>query len=528
MSTGARGDLDDLVERVLELGGRPIDTRAVAALLESGGTRDLDARERYGLPDVFALAAAVHERLPPAPAVPALRGAPLPRPPARDRARRLGLLYGRGVFFVVPLALQLVALLTLGVSQFASVDFTQRQASVVAIAAALGFLAGAAFGQALGYLGPLFEVPGKHRLTEVLVWRAVAVAAVGSVGLGGALWALSAATGAYPPYDTRIAVGYFVMVAVQVLPQGGAYLLHRYDLMLGGTVCGIATVAALHELEGIPIHVEHWIGLAVTMLVQLAALAVILRRRARSTAGSMRLATLPRTGLLVRRALPYGLYGLAYFVFLVVDRLVAWSDGSEPLPFWFRKEYELGLDWALGAVVLALASLEAAVDGFSRLLTPLSERYAISEAGEHNRELSRFWRRQLAFAAALIALGGAFAVGLEQALAHLGALGAAAPIAADPATRWTFAGGLAGYALMTLGLANTTFLLSLARPWPVVGAMTAASLVSAAVGLLATASLPYYAAVLGLAAGALVFALLTGVGAARTLRRADYWTYAAW
>ncbi len=89
--------------------------------------------QRYGRRDVFALAQAVQARLPEVP--PAEPPPPEPRKPLPARARRFVQLYGRGAFFVVPLTMQLTALLAFGVSQFASVDFTIRQASVVAMAA---------------------------------------------------------------------------------------------------------------------------------------------------------------------------------------------------------------------------------------------------------------------------------------------------------------------------------------------------------------------------------------------------------
>jgi hypothetical protein len=522
-----RLDLDGLVALVLDLGGQPIDERAVAALLESGGIRDLDARQRFGLPDVFALAEAVWARLPtPTPGPRPLEESSAP--PRRVRLGRVARLSGRGAFFVVPLGLQLLALLVLGVSQFAAVDFTRREASIVAIAAALGFTASAGFGQALGYLGPVFEIPGKHALTERLIWRMLVLGLAGVLGTAGALWGVSAATGAYGPHDTRIGLGYFVLVSLQALPQAVLYLRHRYDLMLVGTVAGLAVVAELRHATDLPIYVEHWLGLSVTLVVELVGIAILLRAGARATAGAMRLARFPHPRMLVRRAWPYALYGLVYFLFLTTDRLVAWAAGSHPLPFWFSTQYELGLDWALGAVVLALAFLEVAVDGFSSLLLPLSERFGVSDIDQHNDALSRFWRRQLAYGGGLMLLGAAAAVGVEQLLAHLGALGPAGELAKEHATRWAFAGAVAGYALLAVGMTNAVFLLSLARPGPVVKAMTLAAALSATVGIAVTTFFPYYTAVLGMVAGALVFAVLTARTVRRTLRRGDYWIYAAW
>ncbi|MCW3038431.1 MAG: hypothetical protein JWM31_336 [Solirubrobacterales bacterium] len=521
-----RTGLDGLADRIQELGGRPIDTWAIAALLESIGIRDRDARERFDLQDVFALAAAVQAHLPPPSAA-----TPVGEPdvlPFRTQARRVARLSGRGAFFIVPLGLQLLALLTLGVSQFAAVDFTRRQASIVAIAAALGFMASSGFGQGLGYLVPLFEMPGKHNITQRLVWRMLAGGTLGVVSTAGVLWGVCASTGAYGGRDTRIALGYFVLVSLQALPQAVLYLRRRYDVMLAGTVAGLAAVSELHHATTLPIYAEHWIGLSVTLLVELVGITILLRASARTTAGAMRLATLPHSRMLARRALPYALYGLVYFVFLTSDRLVAWAAGSHPLPFWFSTQYELGLDWALGAIVLALAFLEVSIDGFSGLLHPLSERFGVSGIEQHNAALSRFWRRQLALSGGLMLFGGAAAVGVEQLLAHLGGLGPATALASQHATRWTFAGGVAGYALLAVGMTNAVFLLSLARPGPIVKAMTLAAALSVAIGISLTTWLPYYTAVLGLVAGAFVFAVLTASTVRRTLRSGAYWSYAAW
>jgi hypothetical protein len=99
-------DIDGLADIVAELGGRPIDVWGVAALLESAGVRDLDAVERHRLPDVFALARQVYDRLRgrPSPPVPVAA----PRPSADDDGEELTLgrsarLWARGGFFFVPM-----------------------------------------------------------------------------------------------------------------------------------------------------------------------------------------------------------------------------------------------------------------------------------------------------------------------------------------------------------------------------------------------------------------------------------------
>ena len=163
--------MNELADFVLEQTKLPIDVWAVAATLESGGVRDLDARDRYGKRDVFDLAEAVYAdclaRLDETEEPSHAAGEALPW---RRRARRFARFYLHGGFFFAPLMLQIVSLVALGYGLWASLDFSVAQASVVGTALIWSFVVTGAFLQALGYLGPYFAEPGKHPLA----WRATA------------------------------------------------------------------------------------------------------------------------------------------------------------------------------------------------------------------------------------------------------------------------------------------------------------------------------------------------------------------
>lgn len=521
-----RRSTGELAAFILAEAGPPIDVWAIAALLESFGIRDRDALERYGQSDVFALAAAVQAHLPEAP--PSGRAAPPPRAALHKRVTRFARIYGRGTFFFVPLALQLAALLIVGVSQFAAIDFTTRQASVVAVAAALSFVVTAGFAQALGYLAPLYIDSDKHLLAERVSWAVVGLGTAAALVVGAVAWAVVSATGGYSGDDMRIAAGYYALLCAQGLSGALLYMLHRFTLIVVATVAALAVAGVLYERTSLPVEQVHWLALAAGVAIQLALAALLLRRRARSTEGDLRLARLPRAGLLARRALPFALYGLLYFAFLTADRAVAWASGENPLPLWFHPHYELGLDWALGGIVFALAFLEVTVENFSRMLVPTAQRFGVDAVREHNRAISRFWARQLAFVSALAAVGTWLAVVVAVALHELGALGPAEQIYSDPVTRYVFGLGLIGYALLALGIANSVFVMSLSRPWRAVLSIAPGLVVSIAVGVVATTHYAHWTAVFGMVAGAGVFAVLSCWQAWRTLRRSDYYGYAAY
>lgn len=521
-----RASITELAEFLVDHAGPPIDVWAIAALLESTGVRDRDAVERYGRRDVFALAQAVQLRLP------EVRGGSrddeAESTTRRERLGRFARTYGRGTFFFVPLLLQLVALFAVGVSQFASLDFTLREASIVAAAAALSFLVTAGFSQALGYLSPIYIESGKHMLAEDVSWTVLGLGAIAVFVVGAIAYAVGSLTGGYPEEDLRVAAAYYLLLSAQGLVSALLYMLRLFLVMVVATIVSLVVAGLLYKQTSLALEQVHWIALTVGVGIELAVGGVLLHRRAANTVGDLRLAALPRARLLVGRALPFGVYGLVYFTFLTADRVIAWASGDNPLPLWFHPSYELGLDWALGAIVFALAFLEVTVEDFSRMLVPAAERFKVDAVREHNRAVSRFWAKQLAYVGAIAAVGTWAAIVGAVALNELGWLGSAEKVYEDPVARYVFGLGVLGYALLTLGIANSVFVMTLNRPWRAIASIGPGVLVSIAVGVVATTIYSHWTAVFGMVAGAFVFAALSSWQTWRTLRHADYYSYAAY
>jgi hypothetical protein len=258
---------------------------------------------------------------------------------------------------------------------------------------------------------------------------------------------------------------------------------------------------------------------------------VLLRKRAQETAGDLRLAQFPPRSKLLRLAAPFFCFGILYFALVLGDRFVGWSAGDHPLPVWFEVRYELGLDWALIAVVAGIAFLEHTVEAFSARLGPTQERFRGTEVAAHNRDFVRFYGRQLAWTLSLAVAGVALAYAAALGLADIGSIGKLGDIEGfvhGPVTPEVFAWGSLGYVLLAWGLLNATVLFSLARPWVLVASIGVALAVDLAVGITLSRSGPYWHSVIGLAVGGGVFAGLTTIAAVRTLRRTDYRFFSAY
>jgi hypothetical protein len=512
-----------LARRLIDDTGPPIDTWAVAALLESRGIRDLDARDHYREADVFGLARRVHaltRGLDRASAAPDFVHAPLPRLPVSR-------LLARGGFFIVALAVQFISLLVAGYSQWASLHFTRAEASTVAVAAAASFIVTAGFGGAIGYLSPYFSEPRKYRLTRQIVLIIFGLGLI-AVAVGAlALCLLGSYVVSWPGSLLRAGLGYYALFAVSTLSISMLYVLREYAAMLGTSIVGILVAAGMHEGLSAPIRYAQWAGIGASIALALGVGVVGLGRLAGRTTGVERFARLPRAWTLLRLSAPHFIFASLYFTVVVADRIVGWSAGHHPLPVWFQTPYELGLDWALVSVVVGLAFLEITVAALARLLKTVQDDYGAEEIGALNQAFLRFWRRHLGITLILLVLGAGIAFGGIQALDALGMRGLPHRLA-DPITRRVFALGVAAYILLAVGLSNGIFLFAMARPWLVVRAMAVALAASLAVGVTLSRSHAYWWSAAGTVAGGLVFALLTGLAAWRTLQRGDLHLYAAY
>src|SRR5207248_10246255 len=171
--------------------------------------------------------------------------------------------------------------------------------------------------------------------------------------------------------------------------------LRQFAAIVVITALGIAVVGLVLHETSLGIYAAHWLGLGVAVAAALAWGDAVLRRRSQRTPAELAAAVAPPLPLLVRAALPFAVYGFAYYGLLFTDRLFAWSAGSHGRPFTFRADYEVGLDWALLAVTPALAYLEIAVHALSDRLAEEGARHGLERLDQHNRGYRRFYLRRL-------------------------------------------------------------------------------------------------------------------------------------
>lgn len=512
--------LDDLKEWLVKSGAHPMDATHLAAILEMNGWTDRQAT-LLGYDDVFALAEAVY---------PFLFASFQSQPVAPDSAvpwysalaKMIGL-YLRGLVFALPMVLSSLSVLTLKYSVWSYVGFSTEIATGIALGTFASFLAVGGFTQAIARRGLFYLAQNQYALARI---SSLQLLTVGILAVIINFLVFSAAVTLVPvlPWSIlRVTAVFYFLLAVTWLGATLFYMLKMEFSLLALVAAGIGLVYWQFEHLDIPMIQAQVLAMAVVAACTILISLIQIRRLAsRNKDGQDFRAVMPRWSQVARSLAPYFIFGLVYFALLFTDRLLAWSVPGEFHPFviWFLGDYELGLDWALWTLILPMGIAEVYIHSLFQRVSIRQPLTAIDQLEAFNRR----FQREHSLANALALMTGLVSIFplilLIGELTRIGLL-AVNPLA-NPVTRLVFFIAAPAYGLIVVGLLNSLVLFSLSVPWPVVLASLWALAGNLLVGFLASRYGGYQWAVLGLVAGAALFAFFSTRAAYRVIGRLDY------
>jgi len=481
----------------------PLDAFDAAVRLEVNGVTDAVARAQYGYSSTVSMAAD------------ALAVEPERVRTASTPETNLLAAYFHGVSFAVPVLLCALSMYLLGYSLWGG-DVAGDVASAIAAGTVSSFLATGGIIQGMARRSLFYlttDAPGAGAGTCIQWCQAgLALLAVTAVaGLG-----LNANFGWLPPRLAGLAVAFHVSLGLLWLSCGVLYVLGRSAALGVVTLAGLGPVWLLSKVAGWPLVGSQVAGIVAAAVVAAAIAVLALHKR---MGGSKVVYPSHSAARTLYLAGPYFLYGVSYYLFLFLDRLLAWTAGTEslPLPLWFRGDYEVPLDIALVAFVLQVGWVHPSLLRFQDRAARLRIRFPAAKVDAFNRAVAtEYWRRSLllvlwSMAVSLATLGATVGFGVQR----------------SPVTEALVFWALIGYLFLVVGLWNTSLLFSLSLPKPVLEAIGAAVLADLVVGYLLSRVFGYEAAVGGFAVGALVFALASTHGVRSRLQSLDYFHYAA-
>lgn len=526
---------DDLRDEVKELIGNPLNVWAVAATIESMGIREVDAQKEYGFDSIFALAKHIYEDIKQDIREEQTSGVD---PAEAERSgldileelRLLLAFYAKGLAFLLPMLSQIAAILIFRYSLWAWLDFNEAQATVVAFGTIVAFVVTGGFIQVLGRSVTQYIREENFALALQLANNIVPKAMGCIAGIALFFGFLNALIPFYPQSMVVLGLTYMILISLLLLGSGLLYAFERRLSILVITILGTLLVCLNMEVLKLGIYVSQWSALLMTSLLLFGYAYLWVWRQIRKSDQKLQKYTLPAPEVRFYVNYRYFVYGTLYFVFLFIDRILAWSTGATPPSYiiWFNTPYELGMDWAILSLVFSIAVLEYCVHRFSKMVLNRQKRTVFSELQAFNRYATKFYLRQLG----IVLLVGVLAIAISYyAVSSLSVFSDQVPeirdFFANPMTTNVFWMASLSYLFLNIGLLHVLFFFTLNKPSYALYSVVSALAVNFAVGFICSRVIAFEYATLGLLAGAVVFAVVSGLYAREFFHNLDYYYYSA-
>lgn len=507
---------------ITENRGEPLDFWEIAALLEVYGIRDIDAQRDYGYPDVFALAKALEnfKKIKEYPKVHLIQVDTIP--PLKKRVIKNFL---KGLSFSVPMFIQIFFTLLVGFALWSSISLDSLQATLISLGIFIAMIVTGGIAQVIGRKGLFYLKMHEDILAAKILQRffylGIFIIAIVAIAL-----VLYNQIFNFLPWSYFYYIeASFLTLSVLFLIFAVYYVFEDYNSVVYYVLGGIALVYFFRILFHIPFPDVQFVAIAFLDIVAIIFMKKKIRMlRKKSTAEGE---ILPRPSMLIYTLLPFFIYGLFYFIFLVMDRLIEWNANALHQGFfiWFDGYYEVGLDMAMIVFILLMGFIEVVI---YELLYRINEEvftYRFDEYKEFNKNFSTFYQKinlyfiLFSFVTFLIALMLVIIARFSIDTDHF------------PFTNESFfvllVASLA-YAFLAHSLMNALILFSFSRQQIVTKAIVIATVVNFFIGIAASNLIVKYFAVIGLLGGSIVFWYITYKNVRMLFDNMDYYYYSAY
>ncbi|KLU66428.1 hypothetical protein DEAC_c18270 [Desulfosporosinus acididurans] len=515
---------NELVEQVLEVTKNPTDMYEVAAVLESIGWNDAMVNDEFGANDIFKIAEDIWSVT-----QNELLTLPINHAEKLDYVHYFfGILrsFIRGTIFALPMAVSVVAMLTLRFSLWSYEYLSLENATSISIGTILSFMVVGGFTQAIARRGFMYLGLGYYDIARKSTYYFVKLGYIMCVITAIIYLFINSIFSIYPMSMILITILYLLFLSGIWLSVTVLYILQKELIFTGLITAGIGIVFILFRLVCLNIILSQVIALSIVSLASIIMAHYIFIRAERKMEKGIA-PTMPRRSITFYTSLPYFAYGFLYFTFLNIDRIIAWSTNNIYMPYfvWFRGEYELGLDFALIVLILPMGLVEVVVNELiSNLLAHQKNTQAI-DYEKLNQMYRSFFIKRYSLVSIFCVINALilFLVLVYVTNLHIVTF----DFLSNPTILFTFIWAVISYSLLALSLMNSLILFCLAQPTMVSYSMLIALLVDMIVGFLLSRWIAYSWAVLGLFAGSVVFAILTTKKVFKVFENLDYYLYAA-
>lgn len=531
-------NIKELTANIKDKIGVPVNTMVVATAIESMGIRDKDTLTDFGQASIIVLAELIFNEL---------RTAAEHRGAKNAKEKMVAELHQKelentnhfqtnlilllksfvlGITNLFPVLLQFMMIIFFGYSLWTSVDFNTLQSTAVVLGVIVGMIISGGFVQVIGRQASFYWSYSDFEMTKKTInyilkkgtWAIL-------IGLS-LLFILNMFLSFYPNKVLIITFVYAFLIGLLILYLAPLYPIKQRWFISVAVFIGTTISIVLAKKTNLMIYFTHWIGLitviGLSKLFQHLFFKRILHKTVKIAQNKI------NTPVLLYHNYKYFFYGLFIYLFVFIDRILAWSselDGLMPFVIYFKKDYELGMDIAIVSFLFMGGVLEYSVKVFTHFLDLQQRLTKYNEVKHFNGYFTMmYWRNVLILlvSSTVLFIITYFLItspwGYESRF-HIKLLGLSYTVASF---------GCIGYLFLAWGMMNSLYLFTLGRPTEPLKAIIIATVVNIITGFVFSRFVGYEYSVIGMVMGSLVFMVLTLKENVSFFKNLDYNYYSAY
>jgi hypothetical protein len=491
--------------------------------------------------------------------------------------------YVNSFFFAMPMIVSIIGLLVLRASLWASLTYDVPMATAIGFGTLASLIVTGGYGQAIGRRGLFYLVQEEHSHARSICYYFIGVGFEVSLAFGCLMFAFNLIFNVLPMKLALISLTYYMFLSLLWLFLSVLYMLGQPFMFTTIIVIGIIVVWALQRYVGgivfrqsaslglagvlsflggyaifgrkgyrritvvwssvlacLAMVVTFWvcrgiqqiyvIGICIVALLALFLVSYDFARRQAREEAETRTAELPRSSLLWYKVGGYFTYGMLYFLFLLVDRVIAWSTMDHAAlqgAFTFRTNYEVGMDWGLIILFCTLGLAESAIILFSESIRETEARYSLEETERLADVYQRFYIiRAILFLILSVFVSIVLWFGVTYYAQH--STSKILKSYLDPTTRMVFLIAVPGYIMLSWSLFNNVFLFALSRPERVIYNILVALATHIIVSFILTRLFGHQYAAVGFCIGSFVLGVMSTMTVLNVISDIGYYYYSAY
>ncbi|HRG18989.1 MAG TPA: hypothetical protein PLP39_07845 [Flavobacterium lutivivi] len=531
-------NINRLTIAIKEKIGKPVSVRVVVATIESLGVRDIDVPDDYGLSSIRVLADLIYRDLTISPENIGIKNKKEIESAEKDfstvqvsdylmvKAKIFFEYYPKGIFHLFPVLLQILAIVVFGYSLWTYVGFNHTQSTAVVLGVIVGLVTSGGFVQVIGRQASFFWNHQDLKQTKVTVDYFIKLGVKSIFFVLTSIFVINSFLYLYPIQFLFVVFVYAFLIGLLLLIIAPVHVIKQRWVVSVAIFVATAVAIILKNYTILHIYVTHWIGIVVAIIISRLYINYYFKKNIKRKNQDSKIVL--KTPVMLYHTYKYFFYGILLYVFIFIDRIIAWSSSNfdQHIPFlvYFEKNYELGMDLAILVFLLLAGVMEYSIAAFSKFIELGQKQTSYKNKEQYGKRLMKMYWQSISML--IITCIFIFILMYYIVTASWGYKGQFNEVLDDVTIFVGFAGGI-GYFFLAWGMLNTLYLFTLSQPSIPLKALVFACIINLLFGFFLSRFVSYEYSVIGMILGAIIFCILTLKQCIKFFKNLDYYYYAA-